>query len=265
MPEDVVLYEVKDDVAKITLNRPERLNAWTGEMEAAYFDYLEAAAGDLGVRVIVVTGAGRGFCAGADMEVLQTVASRGQAGRRARPSVFPLSIPKPIVAAINGPCAGIGFVHALMSDIRFGAAGAKLTSSFSRRGLIAEHGVSWLLPRLAGQAVALDVLLSGRVFLAEEALAMGILNRVLPPESLMEETMAYAADMAANCSPASLSVIKRQVYRHVDLGLEEALAESNRLMADSLRSPEFEEGIASFVEKRLPRFQALSARPEPTV
>jgi enoyl-CoA hydratase/carnithine racemase len=158
----VVEQTVADGVAVLTLNRPERLNAWTAELGRAYFDLLEDCAARDDVRAIVVTGAGRGFCAGADMDDLQAIGGDGvDAARSAvdpRPQTFALTIPKPIVAAINGPCAGLGLVHALMCDIRFAADDAKLTTAFSRRGLVAEHGISWILPRLVGPARALDLL-----------------------------------------------------------------------------------------------------------
>jgi len=215
------------------------------------------------VRVIVVTGAGRGFCAGADMDVLQGIGSG-----RAEPSAdtggdpdwkptHAMTLPKPVIAAVNGACAGLGFVLALACDIRFAAAGAKFTVAFSRRGLIGEHGMSWTLPRLVGQAVALDLMLSGRVFLAEEAKELGVVNQVFPAESLLDETLAYAHDLAVNVSPTSMAVMKRQVYTHPSMSVDDALAESNRLMAESLRRPDFKEGVASFVEKRPPDFAPL--------
>jgi enoyl-CoA hydratase/carnithine racemase len=256
-----VLYAVQEGVATVTLNRPDRLNAWTDEMGALYFDALDRAAGDPEVRAIVVTGAGRGFCAGADMAMLQEIGG-GSAivGSEARryPSQT-LRVPKPVVAAINGPCAGIGLVVALMCDVRYAAEGAKFTSAFVRRGLIAEYGSSWLLPRLVGPARALDVLLSGRVFLADEAERMGLVNRVCPADSLVAEAHAYAADLAQNCSPASMAVIKRQVYEHLDADFPKALEESLRLMEESLRTDDFREGVNSFVEQRPPRFPALRA------
>ena len=256
--EQVVLYRVDDGVALVTLNRPDRLNAWTPQMEVAYFDALDAAAADESVRTIVVTGAGRGFCAGADMDALRGLGKGSTWSGSGRLTTHALSIPKPIVAAVNGACAGLGFVHALMCDLRFAAAGAKFTTAFVRRGLIAEHGSSWILPRLVGHARALDLLLSGRVFLAEEALSLGLVNRVVPADALMAETLAYARDLAANCSPAAMATIKSQVYRHWDEDLAPSLTESNALMAKSLREPDFREGVASFVERRAPRFGALA-------
>jgi enoyl-CoA hydratase/carnithine racemase len=256
---DTVLYEVTDRVATITLNRPERLNAWTGEMGTAYFDALDRAAADPEVRVVVVTGAGRGFCAGADMDMLQGIGA-GTAGGdpETRPHTHAMSIRKPVIAAINGACAGLGFVHALACDLRFAASGAKFTTAFSRRGLIAEHGVSWTLPRLVGQAVALDLLLSGRVFVAEEAYELGVVNKVVAADALMDEVRAYARELASQVSPASMAAIKHQVYNHPQLSIEDALADSNGLMKASLKGSDFREGVASFVERRDPDFAPLA-------
>src|SRR5438876_5854163 len=260
---EVVQMTVGDGVALLTLNRPQRLNAWTDEMEHAYFGLLDRCAASEQVRVIVVTGAGRGFCAGADMQHLQELSDGGSDERHRtqvrRPQTFPLSVPKPIVAAINGACAGIGLVQALMCDIRFAAQGAKLTTAFARRGLVAEHGISWILPRLVGPARALDLLLSGRVVLAQEAAELGLVNRVFAPERLLEETLAYARDLAVNCSPASMATMKRQVYADYERALPDALAAANRLMEASFGAPDFAEGVSSFVERREPSFAPLAS------
>lgn len=254
----VVERTVQDGVALLTLNRPERLNAWTPAMGRAYFDSLEECAALEEVRVIVVTGEGRGFCAGADMENLQSLGENGaepSAGERdPRPQSFPLSIPKPIIAAVNGACAGIGLVLALMCDIRFAAESAKLTTAFARRGLVAEYGIAWILPRLVGPARALDLLLSGRVVLGEEAAALGLVNRAIASERLLEETLAYARDLAANCSPASMAAMKGQLYGDLERGLDAGLEEANRLMLGSFAAPDFKEGVSSFLERREPRF-----------
>jgi enoyl-CoA hydratase/carnithine racemase len=263
---DAVLYEVRDRVAIITLNRPERLNAWSADLNDGYFMSLDRAADDPEVRAIVVTGAGRGWCAGADMDVLQGIGDAGgfdgeadaSPDRKVWPHTHAMTIPKPVIAAINGACAGLGLVHALACDIRFAAAGAKFTAAFGRRGLIAEHGSSWTLPRLVGQGVALDIMLSGRVFLAEEAKEMGVVNRVVAPDLLMDETLAYASDLATNVSPSSMAVMKRQLYTHPSMPLADALAASNQLMKESVRGTDFKEGVASFIEKRTPNFQPLS-------
>ncbi len=260
---DAVLYEVRDNVALITLNRPERLNAWNGDLATGYFNSLDRAVADSSVGAIVVTGAGRGFCAGADMDVLQGIEKGGGGGEpERRDARYAMSIPKPVIAAVNGACAGLGFVHAVACDVRFAAAGAKFTTAFSRRGLIAEHGISWTLPRLVGQANALDLLMSGRVLLAEEAKEMGLVNKVFPAESLLDETIAYASDMASNAAPLSMAVMKQQVYQHPLLPLDDAVAASNKLMAASLRRSDFKEGVSSFLEKRPPNFESVTEAPE---
>lgn len=257
----VVEMDVQDGVALLTLNRPERLNAWTGEMEQVYFDLLERCAADEQVRAIVVTGAGRGFCAGADMQDLQTLGEGGPSAEQVtavrRPQSLPHSIPKPIVAAINGPCAGIGLVQALMCDVRFAAAGAKLTTAFARRGLVAEHGISWMLPRLVGPARALDLLFSGRVVLGAETASLGLVNAAVPAGQVIDHSREYARELATQCSPASMAVIKRQVYDDYSRGLTDALERANALMLESFTRPDFAEGVQSFVERRAPQFAPL--------
>lgn len=258
---EVVLFEVDEGVAQLTFNRPDRLNAWTGEMQVRYFDLLEECAERDDVRAIVLTGAGRGFCAGADMQNLQSLAGGDADGASTaqdpRPVTHALTIPKPIIAAINGPCAGLGLVHALMCDLRFVAAGAKLTTAFSRRGLVAEHGISWILPRLVGPARALDLLFSGRVVLGAEAAELGLVNRVVEDDHVLDEALDYARMLASECSPASMAQMKRQVYADYERGLSEALEEANRLMLESFSGPDFAEGVQSFVERRSPHFEPL--------
>ena len=253
---DVVLYDVADGIATLTLNRPDRLNAWTGALAVRYYDLLEEAGRSDDVRVIIVTGAGKGWCAGADMESLQGNDTDEVVGEQ-RPIWFPLTVPKPIIAAINGACAGIGLCAALMCDLRFAAAGAKFTTAFVRRGLIAEHGSSWMLPRLIGHAKALDLLFSGRVFLAEEAKELGVVNDVFAPEELLDRARAYAQDLIAHCSPKSMATIKAEIYRHWNMELAPATKEANELMVRSFGFPDFPEGVKSFVERRQPAFEPL--------
>jgi enoyl-CoA hydratase/carnithine racemase len=256
--EAAALLELDGAVAVVTLNRPDRGNAWTRQMQDDYFAALDRCAEDTDVRAIVVTGAGRSFCVGADMDLLAGVvesgASASTSAAATKPHTYATSLPKPVIAAINGACAGLGLVHALMCDVRFAAAGAKFTTAFARRGLVAEHGISWLLPRLVGPANALDLLLSGRIFLAEEAAELGVVNKVLPPEDVLPQALEYAHELATWSSPRSMAAMKRQVYAHLDLGLDEALAETNELMRQSFEWGDLAEGVASYTEKREPRF-----------
>ena len=175
-----------------------------------------------------------------------------------RHAFFLTTLRKPVIAAINGACAGIGLTQALMCDVRFAAAGAKFTTSFARRGLIAEYGISWILPRVIGWGAALDLLLSGRVFLAEEAAELGMVKEVVAPEELLPRAIAYAEDIAANCAPSSLAVIKRQVYGDALREVAESSGLAEALMHESMRRPDFIEGITAFFEKRPPNFPPLT-------
>jgi enoyl-CoA hydratase/carnithine racemase len=166
---------------------------------------------------------------------------------------------KPVIAAINGSCVGIGLTQALMCDVRFAAAGAKFAASFARRGLIAEYGVSWILPRLTGWGVALDLLLSGRTFLADEAAELGLVKEVVAPEQLMKRAMDYAEDIAQNCSPASMAIIKQQTYGDAMREVVQASSRAEALLHESLQRPDVIEGITSFLDKRAPSFPGLSA------
>jgi enoyl-CoA hydratase/carnithine racemase len=266
----VTRYEVRDRVATVTLNRPDRLNAWTGRMHAEYRALLARAADDPGVRVIVVTGAGRGFCAGADARALEGHVERGgydaglgedvaKPGYGVRPEfdadfAYQFGIPKPIIAAINGPAAGVGLVLACYCDLRFAAVGAKLTTSHGRLGLPAEYGLSWLLPRLVGVTRAADVLLSSRVVLAEEAEQLGLVNRALPPEELSPHTYEYARRLATEIAPSSLAATKFQLYRDLHGDAASAVNDAGVRMAEMMRSADFAEGVAALVEKRPPAF-----------
>jgi enoyl-CoA hydratase/carnithine racemase len=264
-----ILYAVEDGVATVTLNRPDRLNAWTPRMHHDVRSAMRAAADDKAVRVIVLTGAGRGFCAGADMGTLQSIQDDGGERRAAvaeeafdanahasfqkTNSYFP-SVPKPIIAAINGACAGLGFVIALYADMRFASDAAVFTTAFSRRGLVAEHGVSWLLPRLVGIGRATDLLYSARRVTAPEALAMGLVNRVIPLDSFHDEVMSYARMLAKEVSPRSLREMKREIWNAQFQTLEEAIDSANADMGASFVSEDFKEGVAHYLEKRAPRF-----------
>ncbi len=268
MTYEAILFDAEDGVATITLNRPERLNAWTGTMGRELREALKRAEDDPAIRAIIITGAGRGFCAGADMNDLQDISAAGGTGAARRPTpydpesradfhhpqaYFP-AVKKPIIAAVNGPAAGMGLAIILFADLRFAADSAAFVTAFARRGLIAEHGTSWMLTRLVGHSRAMDMLISSRKVGAEEAYRMGLVDRVFPTQDLLTETRAYAADLAANVSPRSISVIKTQLWNGLLQGLEEALRDADHEMALSLKSDDFKEGVAHFLEKRQARF-----------
>jgi enoyl-CoA hydratase/carnithine racemase len=267
--DDAVLYEATDSgVAILTFNRPDRLNAWGPDIAAAFYAGIDRAESDPAVRVIVLTGRGRGFCAGAYLgapsgaaKVSESMENAGQTNLAElvgeRPPHFVTTLRKPVIAAVNGACVGIGLTQALMCDVRFAAAGAKFGAVFARRGLIAEFGISWILPRLTSMGIALDLLLSARTFLAEEAAELGLVKEVVAADDLMKRVLEYAEDMAANCSPASMAVIKRQVYADDVRDVEDANNRSEVLVHEAMSRPDVIEGITSFLEKRPPQFPAL--------
>jgi len=266
----VTTYEVAGGVATVTLNRPDRLNAWTSRMDVEVAWAMRTAEADQDVRVVVVTGAGRGFCAGADMEALEgfaggkaydltdaEVTSQPEDPDYGGTFTYLPGLAKPVIAAVNGAAAGVGFVLACFCDIRFAAAGAKLTTSFGRLGLPAEHGVSWVLPRLVGVGRAADLLFSSRVVLAEEAAEMGLVNRVVPGDELAGEVARYATAMAAEIAPTSLAAMKRQLWGGAVERLADAWQGANRRMVSMLAAPEFAEGVAAHLGKRPPAFPGL--------
>jgi enoyl-CoA hydratase/carnithine racemase len=260
---DLVLAERRGSVLVLTLNRPERLNAWTDALEERYYAELDSAEDDPDIRAIVVTGAGRGFCAGADMDDLQQGAT-GEADaalrNRRRPRTFPLTVRKPMIAAINGAAAGLGLVEALYCDVRFAVREAKLTTAFARRGLIAEYGLSWILPRLAGYSTALDLLLSGRVVLGEEAARLRLVDRLSEPGRVVDDAVAYAEELAAWSSPWSMATIKAQVRADLERGFGDAVASADELMIRSFHRPDVREGVNSYLERRAPAFPPLDLR-----
>ena len=277
MPSQEILYRVANRVATITLNRPDKLNAWTAVMEKEVSSAMQNADRDDDVRVIVLTGSGRGFCAGADMSLLSAVAQHGfvdqnredqnRQGQSREPalrdgvpldfqkrySYFP-AIGKPVIAAINGPVVGLGLVITLYCDLRLASDAARFGTAFARRGLVAEYGMAWMLPRIVGIANALDLLFSARTIDTAEALRMGLVNRILPQESFLEKVDEYARELASTVSPRSLRIIKRQVYDAMFQPLSEAFDVSVNEMMASFKTEDFKEGVAHFVEKRPPAF-----------
>jgi enoyl-CoA hydratase/carnithine racemase len=256
---DVVLVGRRGQVAVVTLNRPAKLNAVTRGMADAYARHMRAADRDPDVRAIVVTGAGRGFCAGADLSILA-------GGVEALSEFLPapedlpqmaLDLRTPVIAAVNGPVAGVGFAYMLGSDVRFAAEGATMSTTFARLGLIAEYGLSWLLPRLIGLPAALDLLLTGRTIDAAEAARIGLVQAVVPPESLLDHAVAYGRELARNCSPYSLANIKAQLYADAARDRATALADTLERMHDSVRRPDLPEALRARAEERPPRFAPL--------
>jgi enoyl-CoA hydratase/carnithine racemase len=269
-----ILYEVKDPMATITLNRPHALNAWTERMGAEIKHAVAEAEADPAVVAIVITGAGRGFCAGADMNSLQDLSAGARAPTlptelEAAPGdpelredlggahTYMMSVRKPVIAAINGPAAGMALPILLSCDMRFASENAVFTMAFSKRGLIAEWGCAWLLPRIMGTGHALDMLFSSRKVDAQEAERIHLVNRTLPHDELLPFVRQYVENMAAECSPASLQVMKRQVYQQLTREFGPSEKEAVKLMIESFDRPDFREGVMSFVEKRAPKFNRI--------
>ena len=281
---DEIIYEVTDPVATITFNRPASMNAWTNSMDAQLADAMQRAERDAKVVGIIVTGADRAFCAGADMKLLSSLTeagdgagvagsgvsgSGGESGgdRTPRESLwdnpngdfggrmpYVMTMQKPVIAAVNGAVAGMAFPFTLCCDLRVVTPDALFLTAFAQRGLIAEWGLGWLLPRLVGPAVALDLLMSSRKVKGEEALALGLANYLVGADELLSFCRSYIENLARNCSPMSIAIMKRQVYEHLHRGLGPAEVESQRLMIESFGRPDFKEGVRSFLEKRPPQF-----------
>ena len=261
-------YDVTDGVAVVTLARPKRRNAWTGRMHTEYRWILREADLDPAVRVIVVTGdpEGQAFCAGADLQALEGHSAKGgydagtpediaEPGYGVDPAfdasfAYHFGVGKPIIAAINGAAAGVGLVLAAFADLRFCVPGAKFTAAHGRFNFPAEFGLSWVLPRIVGLTHANDILLSSRVFTAEEAMAMGFLNRIVPAERLMDEVMAYARQIAVSVAPGSARETKRQIYRDLHRDAAGAVRAAEALLTQMSREPDYKEGVKAWMEKR---------------
>jgi enoyl-CoA hydratase/carnithine racemase len=265
MYKDVAL-EIADPVALIRLDRPEKLNAFTypilGEIRRA----VDEAAADPRVVGIVITGNGRGFCAGLDAEALAATTSRGAGAReRTAPSDLPglfsylMRVPKPVIAAVNGVAAGGGFVLAAMCDVRFASTAASFTSIFTKRGLVAEHGTTWTIPRLVGAGRALDLLWTSRRIDAAEAARIGLVEYLVEPSDLLGAASRYVAELAATVSPAALADTKRMVYAQLGQGYAEALADADETAWRAIERADAFEGSRALVEKRAPRFTRLGS------
>jgi enoyl-CoA hydratase/carnithine racemase len=266
-------------VAVVTLDRPDRMNAWTGRMHTEYrevFAHLEA---DPTVRAAVVTGAGRAFCAGADTAALEGHAAAGgydrglpaepaTPGHGVRPEfdhafAWHFGLRFPVVAAVNGAAAGVGLVLACFCDLRFVADDAKLTTSAPRLGLPAEYGLSWVLPRLVGIGHAADLLISSRVIRGREAERIGLANRSLPTDDVLPAALDWARAVAEEVSPASAALAKAQLYADLHGDVGRAVATSERLLDETIAGSDYAEGVAAWMAKRPPRFADLEAGPGP--
>jgi enoyl-CoA hydratase/carnithine racemase len=260
--ESVVLTNVDDaGVVTVTLNRPRVMNAWIPPMHPALVDARDAAADNPDIRVIVLTGAGRGFCPGADMQYLAELADGSVGPSDAppdnRPITHAMSIPKPVICAINGACAGIGLAVAMSCDIRFAAVEAKFTTAFARLGLVAEHGLSWTLPQACGMAVAKDLFFTSRRFSGEEAAQLGVVHAAVPIDELLAYTQNYARELATHSSPVSFATMKWQLARTPFQTADDALRDANLLMDQTTRGPDFAEGVDAFANRRDPSFAPL--------
>lgn len=275
MPFHEVIYEVENRVCTITLNRPDKLNALTQVMENELFQAMKQANEDSRVRVIILTGAGRGFCAGADLSLLQSIQAEDLDSTPPkeilskyvpnrpigithedfqRSWTYFLAVEKPILCAINGPAVGLGFIIPLFCDIRFASEQAKFSTAFAQRGLIAEHGISWILPRLIGISNALDLLFTAKLITAEEAAKLNLVSRVFPPDDLLAKTKEYAQQLATTVSPRSLRFMKKEAYQALHQSLAEAVDQANQDMLASFQSNDFKEGVQHFLENRAPNF-----------
>ena len=265
-----IIYEKSDRIATVTMNRPERMNAWTLRMGNEIKAAMRDADRDDNIRAIIVTGAGRAYCAGADMSNLRNIAEgRASNGARvdddgdwlngARPDFrgsfsWVLALRKPVIAAINGACVGLGLTSSLYYDIRIASDRARLGLIFPQRGLAIEHGSSWMLPRIIGLARAVELAVTGRLVEPEEALSLGLVTRVVNAEDLIPTARRIAAEIASKCSPLGVAQARRLVYEHLFTDLATAIRENDEVMHRMSRSEDFKEGVRAFIEKRPPQF-----------
>ncbi len=264
---------ISEQIGLITLNRPQRMNAWTGRMHTEYRWCLDKLNSDRHVRAIVVTGAERAFCVGGDADALSGHAARGgydpgtptplaTPGYGRAPEfdasfAYHFGLEKPVIAAMNGAAAGVGLALACFADIRFAAAGARFTTAHGKLNLPAEYGLSWLLPRMIGLARANDLLLTSRVFTAEEALELGLVNRVLPKEEVLPAALAYARQLITTVAPNSLTQTRWQIYRDLHRDVATSVSDSEALLNEMMREADYAEGVKAFLEKRPPRWQDI--------
>lgn len=265
-PAGEVLYEVADHVATVTLNAPERMNTISGAMLQQLSEHLLAADRDRDVRVVVLTGAGRAFCAGLDLSA-QAKGPKGSLGNlgsldtnpgeielRDTPPIVLHNLDTPTICALNGGAAGYGLDIALGCDLRIAGESAKLNPGFAKRGLLPESGGTWLLPRMVGYPKAAEIAFTGRTLVAKEALELGLVNRVVPDADLAAATRDFAAEIAAN-APLAVRAIKRMMRMAETETFEQNVHRVFLQLLPLMRTQDFEEGVAAFLEKRQPNFE----------
>ena len=264
MSYETILVSVEDRVATITLNRPERMNAWTGQLAAEVSAALRAANDDDGVRAVVITGAGRAFCAGADLGGGGGTFA-GREGRRApeQPPILPYEIDKPVIAAINGAAVGVGITYPMMCDVRIVAEDAKIQFAFVRRGVIPELASHVIVARVAGLSNAADLLLSGRMILGREAAAMGLASESLPRDQVLPRALERAKDIAANTAPVSVAIAKRLLWEGLTSSVQQMREREGKLFTWAGNQPDSKEGVLSFLEKRAPSWKLSTKRDTP--
>ena len=262
-----------DGIATIWLNRPHRMNAWTGRLHTEYRYLLEQANLDKKIRVIVVTGRGKGFCVGGDSDALRGHSERGgyDSGTKAdiaRPGfgtspefdaafAYHFGLDKPVIAAMNGPAAGVGLALACFTDLRFAVPEVKFTTAHGKLNLPAEYGLSWMLPKIMGLGRANDLLLTSRVFTSDEAKELGFVNELFSAEELLPMCYDYARNLIRSVSPNSLRQTRWQIYRDLHRDVATSVADSEKLISEMAKEEDFREGVAALVEKRSPDWPSL--------
>lgn len=264
-PSGELRYEVESGVAIVTFNRPGRMNAMTASMGRAYNAALLRAAEDPGVVAIVVTGAGRAFCGGAELAVVESF-SEGSALPDSNEGEFrpalAREVRKPVIAAVNGPAAGVGLALAVHADVRVVASDATLTTRYARLGLVAEYGLAWLLPRLVGEGRARELLLTGRRFTGQEAYDMQLAQWAVPAEEVLPRALEIARDIATSCAPQALAAIKDQLDCAAVSSFDASYQRADELMQISFTSPDLVESFAAAKEKRAPQFRRWKGQHE---
>ena len=268
-------FEVDEEgIATIWLSRPKRMNAWTGRMHTEYRYLLSRAEQDQGVRGIVVTGRGKGFCVGGDSDALPGHIKKGGYDSGTSDEIegpgygvsddfdalfaYHYGLSKPIVAAINGPVAGVGLALACFVDIRFAAPGIKLTTAHGKLNLPAEYGLSWVLPRLVGLGRANDLLLTSRVFYSEEAVAMGLVNQLFDSVNIVQQARGYLHEMVRAVSPNSIKQTRWQIYKDLHRDAASSVEDSEKLLQEMMKEQDYQEGVQAFLDKRNPKWSSFN-------